>query len=212
MANEPAPSISVVIGQNLQRIREDRGQSQDEVARDLRLAGLQWSRSTVAMAEAGLKTYELGETMALALALCDDGKVGELLKGDGQVVVGDLLVSMDEARSTLNDAKGGTGAAVTRLQARHSALAGIQMNDVLSRSGLAAAATGEAEQKAARSLGIPIEDVNLRAVHLWGRSLTQERDRRLANRSTETMSRRSTQAARGHITRELLRELEKEAG
>ncbi len=67
-------------------------------------------------------------------------------------------------------------------------------------------AAGEAEQKAARKLGVHPAAVALAAQKLWQRSLTAERDRRVAERSPAGSPRR-VQAMRGHITRLLVGEL-----
>ncbi len=66
-----------------------------------------------------------------------------------------------------------------------------------------------AERHAARKLGTTPERVNLAAVHLWGRTLAEERDHRLSEQAGKASARRR-QALRGHITRELLTELETE--
>jgi len=67
-------------------------------------------------------------------------------------------------------------------------------------------AAGEAEQKAARRLGVHPAAVALAAHRLWGRSLTAERDRRVAEQSPGDLPRR-IQAVRGHVTRKLVAEL-----
>jgi hypothetical protein len=66
---------------------------------------------------------------------------------------------------------------------------------------------GEAEQKAARKLGIPAATVALTARKLWGHGLTSERDDREAAYSTSGRSPRQLQALRGRITRGLLDDL-----
>lgn len=63
----------------------------------------------------------------------------------------------------------------------------------------------DAEIKAARRLLVTPDEIAQRAIRLWGHSLTDERERRL-NR-TEGMDRRSVQALRGHVTRQLVAEL-----
>jgi len=68
------------------------------------------------------------------------------------------------------------------------------------------AAAGEAEQKAARKLGVHPAAVALAAQRRWGRSLTDERDRRVMERSSDESPRR-VQAIRGHVTRTLIGEL-----
>jgi transcriptional regulator with XRE-family HTH domain len=78
-------------------------------------------------------------------------------------------------------------------------------------------AAGEAEQKAASRLGAPPIAVALEARRLWQRSLTAERDRRVASEESaesedssesENTHPRSRQAVRGHVTRLLITELE----
>lgn len=67
-------------------------------------------------------------------------------------------------------------------------------------------AAGEAEQKAARKLGVHPATVALAAQRRWGRSLTAERDQRVMDRSSGESPRR-VQAIRGHVTRVLIAEL-----
>ena len=59
------------------------------------------------------------------------------------------------------------------------------------------AASGEAEQKAARRLGVPGLDIAAASFRLWGHGLTQERDSRAGDNATR----------RGHITRALVEEI-----
>lgn len=67
-------------------------------------------------------------------------------------------------------------------------------------------AAGEAEQKAARKLGVHPATVALAAQRQWGRSLTAERDQRVKERPSGGSLRR-VQAVRGHVTRLLIAEL-----
>jgi transcriptional regulator with XRE-family HTH domain len=67
-------------------------------------------------------------------------------------------------------------------------------------------AAGEAEQKAARKLGVNPAAVALAAQRRFGRSLTSERDRRVLERPLGESPRR-IQAVRGHVTRTLIGEL-----
>jgi transcriptional regulator with XRE-family HTH domain len=80
-------------------------------------------------------------------------------------------------------------------------------------------AAGEAERKAATRLGVPAYAIALAARRQWHRSLTSERDRRVAERpfdgdevEEETYDPRTSQARRqairGHVTRALLSELQ----
>ncbi len=70
----------------------------------------------------------------------------------------------------------------------------------------------DAEMKAAKRLGITPFEVAVLAVKLWGHGLTEERDRLLASHDREGDSPRTHQARRGHVTRDLLHQLEKEMG
>lgn len=72
-------------------------------------------------------------------------------------------------------------------------------------------AAGEAEQKAARKLGVHPAIVALAAERLWGQSLTAERDRRVKDRPPEDSPRR-LQAIRGHVTRLLITQLSEVIG
>ena len=67
-------------------------------------------------------------------------------------------------------------------------------------------AAGEAEQKAARRLGVPAFAIALEARRRWQRSLTAERDHRVAAQAPGLEPRR-LQANRGHVSRALLAEL-----
>lgn len=62
----------------------------------------------------------------------------------------------------------------------------------------------EAARKAARKFHVPPVTVALAALDQWGRSLSSERDRRMAESDIDP---RRRQALRGHISRELLAEL-----
>lgn len=64
--------------------------------------------------------------------------------------------------------------------------------------------SGEAEQRAARSLGIPISDLAAFSAKLWGRSYSEERDRRAG---AEAQAQK-----RGRIGRELRTELREAMG
>jgi hypothetical protein len=69
---------------------------------------------------------------------------------------------------------------------------------------------GEAEQKAARRLGVTPAEVAVVSRDLWGRSLTEEREWRLVvqtQEETEAELLRSPHGLRGHVTRGLLVEL-----
>lgn len=66
---------------------------------------------------------------------------------------------------------------------------------------------GEAEQKAAKRLQTFPLAVAAVSRMVWGRSLTEERDRRLTEAAAGSLTPRSLQALRGHMSRVLLKEL-----
>ena len=68
-------------------------------------------------------------------------------------------------------------------------------------------ARGEAERKAAQTLKWPAVRITALAIRLWSRSLTEERDARAEELASEG---KETRAVRGHITRQLLLEIQNE--
>ena len=71
-------------------------------------------------------------------------------------------------------------------------------------------AAREAERHAADRLGISPDELVGLSYALWGRTLSDERDARTAERVEPDASARSRTIVRGHVTRELLAELEQE--
>ncbi len=66
----------------------------------------------------------------------------------------------------------------------------------------------DAEQKAAKKLGVTADDVLAAALTLWGKTLTDERDARAEKQVSGDASPGRLQAIRGHMTRDLLNELQ----
>ena len=70
-------------------------------------------------------------------------------------------------------------------------------------------ANGEAEQKAARKLGVTPQMIAQAAYDIWGRSLTDERNLQVEQLDwVDETSTRQVQALRGHVTRQLLDDIE----
>jgi hypothetical protein len=69
------------------------------------------------------------------------------------------------------------------------------------------ASQGETEQKAARKVGVPPLAIALAALREWGKSLTEMRDQEVGAQIGHDESPRRVQAARGHVTRALLKRL-----
>lgn len=68
----------------------------------------------------------------------------------------------------------------------------------------------EVERRAAQQLGRTPAEVSEAARRLWGRGLADERDARATERQSDPTSAAQRQAVRGHVTRELVRDLRKE--
>ncbi len=214
-------TIREVVGENVRRIREAAGARQDDVAAVARGEGLRWTRSKIAALERGEKALDLAEAVLLAQAM---GKVAsgpvavaDLLAGDGAVRLSSAVVvhreslrrflGGDPVRVLVRDVPGGPQrirAAMTRLPAasrRAAAMAGEETSVALMVH--AEERAGEAEQRVGRTLGVTKMEVAWLSVGLWGRTLAEERDRRVGDEVPVA----SRSAKRGRATRQLVEEL-----
>jgi transcriptional regulator with XRE-family HTH domain len=200
--NDP-PRIDQVFGRNLERLRREKGWSQDDLVSRGWQVGLSWSRSTIAALEGGRRSVELGEVVLVALIL--DSSVAELLAGDDLATVGGgTRMALEQVRQVLTSAPRSAQKVFPDIFRRVSRVHG---QDKFSRVMLSA--NGEAEQKAARSLGITPKMLARAAYDLWTRSLTDERNLRVDELIADgTSSARQVQALRGHVTRRLLDEID----
>ncbi|SED63814.1 Helix-turn-helix [Streptomyces sp. 3213] len=214
-------TLRQVLGAGLREIRKARGLKQEEAAALLQRHGLTtWIRGTVAQAEVGARRIALEEVLLLALAF-------EVPPADFVAGAPDDLVELSPGvRLTVAAVKAllsGNTAAVQAIPAQaveitESLALTNRTSDFLAevqRSGRvdpalverAVASVGEAERHVARKIGTSPEWVNLVALRRWDRTLSQERDLRLQERRPEA-SKGQLATLRGHITRELLTELE----
>lgn len=213
---------TAAIGRRLKALREAAGVRQEDVSTAARACGLSWGRSTVAMLEAGNRRLDWYEFLLLPVVL-QVSQVGsytlpELLAGDDEMV--ELTPQAHATRAELArllaegpeflDLNGWklpgvlSGAEVMetivdRARWRRKGHTAEQV-EILMRE-----AAGEAEQVAARKLGVTPYAVAVGARRLWGRSLTAVRDARAADAGE--LGAESLRAVRGHVTRELLDEL-----
>lgn len=212
------------------RVKARRGQvnlTQDEVATAMRAHGFAWDRTTVAKVERGSRSLALDEALALCLVL-DVGLVS-LLPTRGQVeVTPTLTLSAKSVREALTstEAEGLSKRRTTIRVDRTEEVVDVatvigdlgpiagEIERVLGHSPSAAmladavlAERGDAEQTAARRLDLSPLQVAALALALWERSLTDEREHRLATQVRRAAPDRGRRAVRGHITRELLAEL-----
>lgn len=205
--------IGSLAGKALKQVREQQSKTQDDVARAARRAGLAWTRATVAALEGGRRELSLdgiarlpsllyaltGRHHAVRLQSTDeDGAIVDVIGPDGRV----LLRSEDPLiGSRLKPAVEGMAENERALRVWPNA----------SRHEFEAAHIekgGDAEAKAARRFRVPSLAVALAARKVWKRSLSAERDRRVAAEAPAGATPRALQALRGHVTRQLLAELE----
>jgi transcriptional regulator with XRE-family HTH domain len=183
--------VAQVVGENLRALRIQTGDSQPEASRRLiARAGLHWTRANIAYIESGARTESLGLDVVHAIAAAYDVRPSVLFNGDGLVrYPGGFTVTREDLRAALDAGE------VPRMQEPE--------RDAEPSLGWAT----EADKALADRMEIPLETVIKAAQRLWdGRSLTEERDRRVADTSQPGF-RRSLQARRGRVTRELVHEL-----
>ena len=195
-------------GERLRATRETKGLRQDDVARAAMARGFPWYRGTVAQIEGGHRELSvpeffallqiLGQSVAEVFGAGDDllelspsfkvraADIGQLLSGRGATFFGPNF----KARTDVDDR--------TTIFVPAPTVAFEAPTDLV----------GEAETHAASRLGRSIPEIQLLSSRLWGHSLSIERDLRMVGREKEGLSPRSRQALRGHITRQLLEELD----
>lgn len=211
MTERREPTLAAAIGRRVREIREGGGYTQDELAGAARRAGLTWTQASVTSLEIGRRGLSADELLLLPLALVfldgGDHTLAELLDGAPENVT----------RPTGHPA--GTGFLRHMLEGGNAAAAGAVDRWLAAGAGdpddeefLAFMASREPERHAGRTLDVPPERVAEVAYKRWGRGLTEEREARTDERRREgnDLSPQRLQALRGHVTRELLREIRDE--
>jgi transcriptional regulator with XRE-family HTH domain len=174
----------------MRRIREERGWQQEILARhacaDL---GVDWTRETVLRIEQGRRKLTLGETVGLCFVF--GVPLQELLQGEGiALVVPEGLRMPLAAMGELLESGTRPSGAETPQDRRLSPL--LRQNPPRPPD--------LAEQRAAKAIGTDVAVIRLVARQLWGRSLSEERDKR-AGKNANRMH-------KSHVTRELYMELQ----
>lgn len=190
------PKIGSVVGENLRRLRAERSLTQDELGLLLKRNGLAWQRSHVAAIEAGNReSIEFDTAVVLARAL--GVQLTELIAGDGPV---QLTVEHELSRTGVRE----TASAPPDSWREAPTLSG-QAARALIDSMPGGRVSFQADAELAQRLGLRPEDVYQAAERLWGRNLHQERDRRIDEMGEMPTAER--RARRGHVTRQLAKEL-----
>lgn len=228
---ERPPDLALFVGRRMRALRDAHDVTADTLALHARQLGLNWQRSTVGTIEAGRRRLTGEELLLLPLLLSMALPVTVGLRDllDGDVALTDDLVMtpngfrqlLDERTSLfggyrlLSRHAGAPGAPAAQSSAaqwdRIQALwpdvhAGARLDLTRLRS-VERAAGGEAEQKAARTLDCSALDVSALAHRLWGRGLTEERDRRVHESGHDVDTPAAVRVRRGHVTRLLVDEL-----
>jgi transcriptional regulator with XRE-family HTH domain len=221
----PTRSLREVLAAGARAARKRLGLRQDDAAARLRAHGLtSWLRGTVAQAETGSRRFSLEDLLLLAIAY--DAPVADLVAGADE----DLIELSPGVRLTVGAVRAllsGDQATIHRLHQQgvdapreQAAARSGRFPDVLAearRFGIrrhadvdrAVTGIGDSERYAARKLGTTPERINLAALASWGRTLAEERDHRVQQQGGDAETTpRGLQALRGHVTRELLTELE----
>lgn len=195
-----------VIGAHVRALRETKKASQDDLARRMRFYGfVDWQQGTVSAVERGARRLSVLELAFLAYW----GKT-------------EVAWFVETSESIEANAHGQISGRTFSRMWRGRPVAGRELpKPMLARAlGLSererAAASQAARSKAERQAALRLADdlgaavtadaVALASVRLWGRSLTDERDARVASQGIG-LSARSVQALRGHVTRALIDEL-----
>jgi transcriptional regulator with XRE-family HTH domain len=223
-----AIEIYAAIGSRLKAIRESHALRQGQVAEAARRFGLPWSQATVAAIETGRRRLFLHEALFLPTMLgqltawTSQPELRDLIPSDEGtwIVIENALVRADSFAEWALSRQCKQTPEILRLQHRYIPIIDADYRrdwrrvwgsekafdpDVMALA--ISDALGEAETHAAAKFGVTPAMLALAARKRWGRSLTAERDRRLADLGHTGAETRRLQALRGHITRELLEEL-----
>jgi transcriptional regulator with XRE-family HTH domain len=217
-------ALGVALGKRLRLLREQQGLRQEDVARVARTFGLDWTRATVAAIETGRRSVALEEFFLLPNLVVEtktipgrrtlDSHEPSENAGDTKLWVPDFLpengwvavTSRCYLRgSSLRERLGGISTRKERTTEPAYIFIGERREDSLE---MASEEENEAEQKAARKLDVEPLLLVFYAREAWGRGFTAERDRRVLEQAKGDATPRRLQALRGHVTRQLLKELE----
>ncbi|MDQ4149937.1 MAG: helix-turn-helix domain-containing protein [Actinomycetota bacterium] len=221
--------LGQLLGEHLKQIRREQDLGQEDVARRANTVGLPWSRETVqAFENGGRKSVTVEELILLSYAFGVEpsdwfvGKGWAQLTPDARASLGVIRTmlagSPTEQWTRINErmwdipefksAPGIIGAQFEKLNERLRRAKEVLGPDATTETAIKAveAAAGKAEVKAAHKLRVDPLDISLAAFRMWGRSLTQERDRRVSE-AIRSVTLRSLQTTKGRVTRILLKEL-----
>jgi transcriptional regulator with XRE-family HTH domain len=221
------PDLAPAVGRRMRSLRDLHNVTADTIASQARRLGLRWQRSTVASIETGKRGLSAEELLllptVLSMALPARVSLRDLL--DRDIALTDEVVMTPRGFSDLIEGAGPIwgGFKLPRQTRTAAQTPSVERWRVLERfwpevhgderlslqrlQQVERAAAGEAEQNAARILGVDALEVSAAAHGLWGHSLTAERDVRVEAGSSSDAPASAVRARRGHVTRTLLAEL-----
>ncbi len=219
---EPVPARAL-IAENLRRLRTDAGVGVEQVVRAAQVHGLDWTASWLSGVERGSRGLTAEQLLAMPVVLADalgfrvtltdliageapvllvtDVPIGRSSRSRASVPAGylrDLVTGQPVPRPFSSAPASGPVPEVSPAQRAAEQVREIRragLGDVDIRAlGRAQAGAGEAESRLARRLAVAPVVVAAAAASLWGRSLTEERDARVAagEGPSATVSRRLT--------------------
>lgn len=207
-------TLEELVGANLRRWRQLKGRSIEQFASEAQWWGLPWIPSTVGKVERGERTLQAAELVLLSQ--CVKG-LDNLLNGDETLRVAltdqTTLELRDMKRALAGRLAFNPDAPVTRDADAsdevdiYGFIDEVILNEAHSPED---AARRDHERRLAKTLGVAPLELAKASFRLWGHGLTEEREHRL--KQAGTMTPRTKQALRGHLTRELKDEIIAELG
>lgn len=212
--------MGAAVGLGVQALRTAAGLTQDELARKVREAGGDWDQAAVARLEGGRRGVSPEQLLILGSAL--EVELWRLIGGRDNDWIR-LSPTARQRTRAIRAAYGGQAVGTipagdfddpgTRSvrkffgdrQELLRRVAAVWPEATRPQGHAVVDAVGDAERKAARRLGVDPVVLSAAAYRTWGRSFAEHRDAAAAELGAG--SRRSLQAVRGHVTRQLLAEL-----
>lgn len=210
-----ARGLATVIGENARRLRTGKAKlTLDQVSIAARMRGLNWSESRVADFESGRVAPNLATLIAVCLALadagCADATFPELLRSESPIQINDsLLLSNEQVVDLLSGHPAGPqnpqkqeqgGVPTPGLPPPEVVNAAVAAFDATSVVEAVMKASGATEERTRKTAGISSIELARLSASMWGRSFSEERDRRAGEGANAQK--------RGQVTRQMRAELQ----
>ena len=196
-------SFATVLSTNVYKARRFVGMTQDELAANMRALGVPWDRTVVTRIESGERGVKAQELALLVRMLGTD--LDALCSWPDPYRITDTAVRFPDRTITANEPVLAREEMADALRAVIGVIgpAGLKP-DLITHAKVER--HDDATAKAATALGLTGFQTAALARHLWGCSLTEERNRRVEASPSDT--RGSLAIRRGHVTRGLQQEMQ----